>query len=152
MSERPDLDGFWRRDDGYELSTDRSRLDFGVIHGYLARSYWSPGVSRERVERAARFSEPFGLYAPEGGQIGYARLITDRATFAYLADVFVLEEHRGRGLGAWMVERIVMREDLLDLRRWMLATRDAHGLYRRFGFETVTEVGRLMARRTASRP
>lgn len=116
------------------LSTDPGRLDFAVVHAYLTRSYWSPGVSRERVERAARNALCYGLYGPDGAQVGYARVITDRATLAYLADVFVLEEVRGKGLGRWMVEIVVNDPDLSDLRRWMLFTRDAHGLYERFGF------------------
>ncbi|MGH6920285.1 MAG: hypothetical protein ACREJ0_21585, partial [Geminicoccaceae bacterium] len=86
-----------RRDDGYEVSDDPSRLDIDTIHGFLRTAYWSPGVSRETVERAAAGSVPMGLYAPSGAQAGYARAVTDRATFGYLADVFVLPEHRGRG-------------------------------------------------------
>jgi GNAT superfamily N-acetyltransferase len=136
----------WERPDGYVVSTDRALLDFDVIHGYLARSYWSPGVERERVERAARNSLCYGLYAPDGGQAGYARVITDRATFAYLADVFVLEAHRGQGRGVFLAECAVMDPDLQDLRRFMLFTRDAHGLYERFGFGPLAAPERGMQR------
>lgn len=124
----------FRRDDGFLLSSDPERLDFDVIHGCLTRSYWSPGIGRERVVRAAAHSLAYGLYGPDGAQVGYARVVTDRATLAYLADVFVLEDVRGRGLGAWMVDKVVSDPDLADLRRWLLFTRDAHTLYSRFGF------------------
>lgn len=120
--------------DGYVLSDDPVRLDLGAVHAYLARSYWSPGIPRETVERAAAGSLAVGLYAPDGAQVGYARVVTDRATFAYLADVYVLEAHRGRGLGHWMVEQILAHPDLQGLRRWLLTTQDAHGLYERLGF------------------
>lgn len=120
--------------DGYTLSDDPARLDLGAVHAYLARSYWSPGIPRETVERAAAGSLAVGLYAPDGAQVGYARVVTDRATFAYLADVYVLEAHRGRGLGRWMVEQLLAHPDLQGLRRWLLTTQDAHGLYERLGF------------------
>ncbi len=123
-----------RREDGYEVSTDPARLDVRAIHGFLTTAYWSPGVSRELVERAIAGSLPFGLYAPDGSQAGFARVVSDRATFAYLADVFVLDEHRARGLGVWLVSCIVDHPDLQGLRRFHLATADAHGLYERFGF------------------
>ena len=120
--------------DGYALSDDPARLDFGAVHAALAASYWSPGVERALVERAAAGSVPFGLYAPAGEQVGYARVVTDRATFAWLADVYVLNAHRGRWLGVWLVGGVLAHPDLQGLRRWMLGTRDAHGLYARFGF------------------
>src|SRR5690606_16389619 len=109
------------------------RLDFSTIHGYLVRSYWSPGVSRDVVERSARHSLPFGIYAGDQ-QVGYGRVISDHVTFAYVADVFVLESHRGRGLGKWLVDCMLAHPDLQGLRRWMLATADAHALYAHFGF------------------
>ena len=123
-----------RRDDGYEVSTDPDRLDLDAIHGVLVTAYWSPGIAREIVERAIANSIPFGLYAPDTSQAGFARVVTDRATFAYLADVFVVDEHRGRGLGVWLVERVLAHPDLQGLRRFHLGTADAHGLYARFGF------------------
>jgi GNAT superfamily N-acetyltransferase len=123
-----------RRQDGYEVSTDPARLDVDAIHGFLVTAYWCAGIPRETVVRAIAGSIPFGLYAPDGAQGGFARVVTDRATFAYLGDVFVLEEHRGRGLGVWLVDRIVAHPDLQGLRRFHLATADAHGLYARFGF------------------
>ena len=135
-----------RREDGYEVSTDPARLDVGVIHGFLVTAYWCAGIARETVERAIPGSIPFGLYAPDGAQAGFARVVTDRATFAYLGDVFVLEEHRGRGLGVWLIDRVVAHPDLQGLRRFHLATADAHGLYARFGFLPHPEPGRLLDR------
>ena len=119
---------------GYEISTDPARLDLDVIHGFLREAYWSPGVSRAVVERSIEHSIPFGLYAPGGAQVGFARVISDRAVFAYLGDVFVLPEHRGHGLGVWLVQTILEHPELQGLRRFHLATADAHGLYERFGF------------------
>jgi GNAT superfamily N-acetyltransferase len=117
----------------YLISTDKSRLDLDVIHGFLTRSYWAAGIPRQIVEKSVEHSLCFGLY--DGAeQVGFARVISDFATFAYLADVFVLESHRGRGLSKWLMERIMAHPELQGLRRWMLATRDAHGLYRRYGF------------------
>jgi GNAT superfamily N-acetyltransferase len=121
------------RRDGFLVSTDPARLDLDVVHGFLTRSYWARGVPRAVVERALRHSLCFGLYEGER-QIGFARAVTDRATFAYLADVFVLDSHRGRGLGKWLMECVRRHPDLQGLRRWALVTRDAHGLYRPFGF------------------
>ena len=123
----------WTRD-GYVISTDPGRLDLDAIHAFLREAYWSPGVPRAVVERSIRHSLPFGLYDPGGRQAGFARAVTDRAVYAYLADVFVLDEHRGRGLGAWLVETVLAHPDLRGLRRIALATEDAHELYRRFGF------------------
>jgi GNAT superfamily N-acetyltransferase len=119
--------------DGLSISTDAKRLDVDVIHGFLATSYWARGIPREIVERSIRGSLCFGLYDGER-QMGFARVVSDYATFAYLADVFVLESHRGRGLAKWMMECVMAHPDLQGLRVWRLATRDAHDLYRRFGF------------------
>jgi GNAT superfamily N-acetyltransferase len=131
---------------GYEISTDPARLDLDVIHRFLSEeAYWSPGVPREVVERSIANSLCFGLYAPDGAQAGFARAVTDRATFAYLADVFVLTEHRGRGLGVWLVEVVLAHPDLQGLRRIELTTVDAHGLYERYGFRPVSYVQRLLA-------
>jgi GNAT superfamily N-acetyltransferase len=121
----------------YVLSTDPARLDLDVIYDFLSRSYWGEGITRKTVERSIAGSLPFGLYHVTGEgerQVGLARVITDRATFAYLSDVFVVEEHRGKGLGVWLIETIVAHPELQGLRRWALVTRDAHSLYRRFGW------------------
>jgi len=122
----------WR--DGYEISTDRRRLDLDVVHGFLRGAYWSRGVPRDVVERAMEHSLCFGLYAPGGEQVGFARVVTDRAAIAYLADIFVLPVYRGRGLGVWLIETVLAHPDLQGLRRFELATDDAHALYARFGF------------------
>ena len=134
---------------GYSLSDDKMLLQLDVIHGFLASSYWSPGIPIEIVRRAIDNSMTVGVYRDEPmgrRQVGFARLITDRATFAYLADVFVVEEARGLGLSKAIVAYFVGHPELQNLRRWMLATRDAHGLYRQFGFEPVADPDRLMMR------
>jgi GNAT superfamily N-acetyltransferase len=118
----------------FRISTDPAALDVDVIHGFLTRSYWAEGIPREVVERSIRGSLCFGLFAEDGAEVGFARVITDRATFAYLADVFVLEGFRGRGLSKWLLETILAHPDLQGLRRFNLGTRDAHGLYAQFGF------------------
>ena len=123
----------WTRGD-YAISTDSHRLDLDVIHGFLTRSYWAEGRSRERVALSIAHSLPFGLYHPTG-QVGFARVVTDHVVIAYLADVFVLEPHRGRGLAKWLVGTVLDVPEIRRMRRWILGTRDAHGLYRRFGFE-----------------
>ena len=138
----------WRRD-GYLISTDASMLDLEVVHGYLSRSYWAAGVQEDVVRRSIENSLCFGVYRGEE-QAGFARVVTDRATFAYLADVFVLEEHRGQGIGKWLVEVILSHPDLQGLRRWMLATRDAHDLYRRYAFTELARPGIFMERKDAS--
>ncbi|MEK8030842.1 GNAT family N-acetyltransferase [Ideonella sp. DXS29W] len=134
---------FTRAQGDYAVSTDPARLDFDAIHAYLTRSYWSPGISRELVERAAANSLCFGLYRGDE-QVGYARVVTDQATFAYLCDVYVLEAHRGQGLSKWMMQSIQSHPGLQHLRRFMLATRDAHGLYAGFGFAPLAHPERLM--------
>jgi len=132
----------WRRSD-YEISTDRARLDIDVIHGFLTTSYWSRGVSREVVARSIAGSLCFGLFHA-GQQVGFARVITDYATLGDLADVFVLPEHRGRGLGVWLVETIMSHPSLQGFRVWRLGTRDAHGLYAKVGFRVPEHPERLM--------
>jgi len=122
----------WTRGD-CTISTRRARLDLDVIHGFLARSYWAAGVPREVVARAIEHSLCFGLYERDA-QVGFARLVTDYATFAHVMDVFVLERCRGRGLGKWLVEAMVACPELQGFRQWTLGTKDAHGLYRQFGF------------------
>jgi GNAT superfamily N-acetyltransferase len=129
----------------YEISTDPARLDLGAMHAYLARSYWSPGIPFATVERAARHSLCFGLYERASGrQVGLARVVTDHATFAYLCDVYVLEAHRGHGLGKFMMRAVMAHPALTGARRIMLGTRDAHGLYARFGFGAPPDDGVLM--------
>ncbi len=125
------------------VDTDPARLDLAVVHGFLAESYWAKGIPLETVRRSIRNSLCFGLYEA-GHQIGFARVVSDRATFAYLADVFVLESHRGRGLGKLLMDAVVAHPDLQGLRRWMLATRDAHGLYAQFGFTPLPSPERFM--------
>ncbi len=115
------------------ISTDRCRLDTKLIHRFLADSYWAKNIPYEIVEKSINHSLCFGIYHA-GQQVGFARVISDYATFAYLADVFILEEYRGRGLSRWLMECIFHHSDLQNLRRWTLVTRDAHGLYRKFGF------------------
>jgi len=132
----------WHRDE-FCISTDSARLDVGAIHDYLTRSYWAEGIPREVVARSISHSLNFGLYR-ERRQIGFARVVTDRATFAYLADVYVLEEFRGRGLGTWLVRTVRAHPELQGLRRWMLLTRDAHGLYEPAGFRAVARPERCM--------
>jgi GNAT superfamily N-acetyltransferase len=123
--------------DGFTISTDRRKLDFALIHDYLAnRSYWSPGIPRRVVEQAAENSLCYGVYA-EAQQVGYARVVTDYATFAYLCDVFILEDYRGRGLSKWLMACVLSHPDLQGIRRWSLVTRDAHGLYAQYGFVPV---------------
>lgn len=132
----------WTKD-AFTISTDKDRLDRGVIHDFLRGSYWAKGIPRELVDRSIENSLCFGLY--EGDRlIGFARVISDNATFAYLSDVFVLESRRGRGLGAWFMETVLSHPDLQNLRRWMLATRDAHGLYRKVGFTSLSRPERIM--------
>jgi GNAT superfamily N-acetyltransferase len=132
----------WRRD-GFTISTDRSKLDREAIHRFLAGSYWAKGIPREIVDRSIENALCFGLY-DDGRQVGFARVITDFATFAYLADVYVLESHRGRDLATWLMESILAHPDLQGLRRWMLVTRDAHPLYRKFGFRQLEHPERIM--------
>ncbi|HYE03575.1 MAG TPA: GNAT family N-acetyltransferase, partial [Phycisphaerales bacterium] len=120
-------------------------LDLEAVHAYLSRSYWAAGVPIEVVRRAAAHSLCFGVYHADG-QVGFARVITDRATFAYLSDVFVLEAYRGRGLSKWLVETILAHPDLRGLRRFCLLTRDAHGLYARYGFRPLADPRRYMER------
>lgn len=117
----------------YAISTDLDRLDFDVIHGFLSQSYWSPGIPRAVVEKAAHNSLCFGVYRG-GVQVGFSRIISDYATFAYLADVFILPEHRGIGLSKWMMATVQSHPSLQAIRHWVLFTADAHGLYAQFGF------------------
>jgi GNAT superfamily N-acetyltransferase len=130
----------------YTISTDRSRLDVDRIHRFLStEAYWSPGVSREVVERSIENSVCFGVYQGDE-QVGFARVVTDRATFGWIADVYIEAGHRGRELGKRLVAEILGHPELQGLRRWMLGTADAHALYRRFGFhQLANDDGRFMA-------
>jgi GNAT superfamily N-acetyltransferase len=137
--------------DGFTISTDPARLDLAVIHDYLTNhSYWVPGIPFSHVEQAARHSLNFGMYF-QGHQIGYGRVVTDYVRFAYLMDVFILEEHRGGGLGKWLMECIMGYPALQDVRRWMLATWDAHELYARYDFVPLARPDRFMEKVSTKR-
>jgi GNAT superfamily N-acetyltransferase len=127
----------------YVVSTDRSRIDVAAVHAFLSQSYWSPGIPEDVVRRGIAGAICFGIYHGRE-QVGFARVITDQATYAYLSDVYVLEAHRGRGLSKWLMEVIMSHPSLQRLRRFALSTRDAHGLYRQFGFELVANPERQM--------
>jgi GNAT superfamily N-acetyltransferase len=130
----------------YVISTDPSRLDRDLVHAFLSeQSYWARGRPRDVLERAIANSLCFGAY-DEAAQVGFARVVTDRATFAWLADVFVVEEHRGRGVGRRLVDSALRHADLESVSRWVLATADAHSLYGRFGFTPLAGDERFMAR------
>lgn len=122
------------QNNNFSISTDKSKLDLEMIHGFLKNSYWAEGIPIAIVEKSITNSLCFGVYEDEQ-QVGFARVITDYVTFAYLADVFVLEAYRGQGLGKWLVQSIVEHPELQGLRRWLLATQDAHELYRKYGFQ-----------------
>ena len=130
----------------FVISTDKNKIDLNYVHGFLSRSYWSPGVLMETVKKAAENSLCFGIYNNDKGnrQIGYARVITDKATFAYLADVFIDENYRGKGLGKWLIEMIIAHPELQNLRRIILTTKDAHKLYEQCGFTSITNAERYM--------
>ncbi len=135
----------WDQGD-YTISTDRSRLDIDLIHRFISNdSYWGKGRAREVVERSIENSLPFGIYK-DNEQVGFARIVTDYATFAWVADVFVLPEHRGRGLSKWLMEVILAHPQLQGFRRWVLSTKDAHGVYERFGFIKLHRPERWMER------
>jgi len=131
----------------YKISTDRKRLDEGVIHGYLSsESYWARGRSLEVVQKSIDNSLCFGVYFQDF-QVGFARIVSDYCTFAWLCDVFILEKHRGKGLGSWLIECVTNYKPLTDLRLWILVTKDAHGLYQRYGgFDVIEKPQRLMVR------
>ncbi|MDB4923731.1 MAG: family N-acetyltransferase [Mucilaginibacter sp.] len=129
---------------GFHISTDQSLLDFGMIFNYLDKeSYWAQGIPVETLKKAIAGSLCFGVYY-QNKQVGFARVITDKATFAYLCDVFVLADHRRLGLSKWLMQTIVKHPELQGLRRWSLATTDAQGLYSQFGFKQITRPERWM--------
>ena len=131
--------------DQFTLSTDSSRLDMNTVYDFLSRSYWAKTRPHERTDAAFANSLVFGLY--EGSrQIGVARVVTDFSIFAYLCDVFIDEDYRGLGLGKWLVQSILEHPDLKHIRRWLLGTDNAHGLYRQYGFEQLSEAEKWMQR------
>jgi GNAT superfamily N-acetyltransferase len=135
----------WQRGN-YVISTDNTRLDVSVIYDFLSNdSYWAQGRSLELVKRSLENSLNFGVF-DGNSQIGFARVVTDYATFAWLADVFIVDEHRGEGLSVWLMEVVTTHPRLQGLRRWVLATRDAHQLYRKFGFNELSQPARWLER------
>jgi len=129
--------------DRFNISTEKGKMDIDLIHSFLTRSYWAEGISKEIVRRSIEGALCFGVFENDK-QVGFARMITDKATFAYLADVFIIDEYRGLGLSKWLMEVIMSYPDLQGLRRLMLATRDAHELYKKFGFTPLNNVDRWM--------
>ena len=129
--------------DKFTISTDPARLDIDAIVDMLARAYWAVGRPRERTERAIRNSLVFGIYEGDK-QIGVARVVSDYSIFAYLCDVFIHEEYRAHGLGKWLIQTIMEHPDLVEMRRWVLVTSDAHGLYKQFGFTALGDPERWM--------
>jgi GNAT superfamily N-acetyltransferase len=127
----------------YHISNDKSKIQFDVVYDFLSTSYWSPNIPRELVEKAIEHSICFSVFFKEA-QIGFARVITDQATFGYVADVFIVEPHRGKGLSKWLMQTILDNEALQGFRSWMLATKDAHGLYEQFGFKLTNDTTRIM--------
>ena len=141
---QPNMITEWQRGD-YTISTETFRLNLDVIHQFLDSSYWAAGRSVETIRRSIENSVSFGIYKGTE-QVGFARVITDYATFAWIADVFVLEEHRGKGLSKWLMDVIITHPELQGFRRWVLATKDAHELYRKFGFQELKLPERWMER------
>jgi N-acetylglutamate synthase-like GNAT family acetyltransferase len=129
--------------DQFTITTDKEKFDVDLIHSFLTNSYWAEGISKEIIRRSIDGALCFGVFE-NNKQIGFARMITDKATFAYLADVFIIEEYRGRGLSKWLMQIVISHPDLQGLRRMMLATRDAHELYKKFGFIRLNNVDRWM--------
>lgn len=127
----------------HSVTADRQRIDLDAVHAFLTRCFWATGISRELVAKSIEHSLCFGLF-DEQAQVGFARVVTDYSTYAYLCDVYVLEEYRGKGLGKWMMEFVMKHPDVQGLRRFQLVTRDAHGLYSRFGFKTPVNPERHM--------
>ncbi len=130
--------------DDFFISTDKAKLNIAVIHNYLSKeSYWAKNIPMKTVKKSIKGSCCFGVYH-KSEQVGFARVVTDHATFGYIADVFILDEYRGKGLSKWLMETIMNYPELQGLRRWMLATRDAHGLYAQFGFTPLDKPERIM--------
>jgi len=137
---------------GFRISTDQTLLDFDMIYRYLDNeSYWAKGIPEETLRKAIKNSLCFGVYK-QNKQVGLARVITDKATFAYICDVFILHDHRGLGLSKWLMQTIVNHPELQGFRRWSLATADAHGLYKQFGFNEIIRPERWMEIFTPYKP
>jgi len=135
----------WRRGE-YTISTDKTRLDLAIIHDFISNhSYWGRGRRIKTVQRSLDHSLNFGIFKKDQ-QVGFARVVTDFATFAWIADVFILEEHRGQGLAEWLMKSILSHPELQGFRRWVLATKDAHELYRKFGFQELKRPERWLER------
>jgi len=128
----------------YWISCKLDDMDMDVIHGFVSQSYWAKGIPRDTLQKALQYSLCFGVFTRSGQQVGFARMVTDRATYAYLADVFIVEHHRGQGLSKWLVKTVLEHPDLQGLRRITLATLDAHGLYEQFGFTELDDPSRFM--------
>lgn len=131
--------------ENFLISTDKQKLDIKTIHTFLTNSYWSKGISVEKIIQSIENSLCFGLY--DNKQIGFARVVTDYTLFAYLADVFIIDEYRGRGLSKWLMECILNHPKLNNLRSWMLSTKDAHDLYEKFGFKPLEEPAKYMTKK-----
>ena len=129
---------------GYKISCDLDDMDLAIIHGYISKSYWAKNIPIETMQKAIKNSLCFGIFTEAGEQVAFARMVTDCATFAYLADVFVLEQHQGKGLSKWLMTEIVKHPQLQGLRRMALATSDAHGLYEKFGFKALQSPSSFM--------
>lgn len=129
---------------GYRVSSFREEMDFDVIHSYISNTYWAEGIPKETFKKALDNSLCFGVFSSEGKQVGFARMITDQATFAYLADVFIDEAHRGKGLSKWLMQEVHDHPSLQGLRRILLATRDAHSLYQQFGYTSLSSPATFM--------
>ncbi|MFI7062125.1 GNAT family N-acetyltransferase [Kribbella sp. NPDC050124] len=134
----------WTGPDGFEADDSTERVDVEVVHGFLSTSYWAEGIPREVVERSIAGSLNVGVYDADGAMVAFARTVTDRATFAWLADVFVVPERRGHGLGKFVVSTLLDHPELTGIRRFMLATADAHELYRSYGFAELEDPSRIM--------
>ena len=124
--------------EGYSISSNYENMDLSVIHEFISQSYWASNIPLATLQTALENSLCFGVFLNPGAQVGFARMITDKATFAYLADVFILPQHRGKGLSKWLMREILEHPQLQGLRRMLLATRDAHGLYEQCGFRALT--------------
>lgn len=135
--------------DNYTISTNKKKLDLFLIHRFLTESYWSKGITIDKVKNSITNSLCFGVYDGTK-QVGFARVVTDYSVFGYLADVFIINEYRGNGLSKWLMECTVNHPDVKDLRTWMLATKDAHGLYGKFGFKPLEEPEKYMRKRKPS--
>lgn len=129
---------------GYYISSQNADMNLSVIHHYISQSYWAANIPLSTMEKAVNNSLCFGVFTKAGEQVAFARMVTDKATFAYLADVFVLQEHQGKGLSKWLMDEITAHPQLQGLRRMLLATKDAHGLYKQFGFTALKSADSIM--------